>query len=50
VGIPKDLDVRKTQSLGLKLVTVLVEDQLRGRIRLDVRKGTKFLIRFKMEC
>ena len=49
VGIPKDLDVRKTKSLGLKLVTVLVEDQLCGKIRLDVRKGTKFLIRFKME-
>jgi len=47
VGMPKDLDFRETDSLGLKLVTILAEDQLGGKIFLDRRKGTKFRIRFK---
>lgn len=47
VGIPKDFDFRKTETMGLSLVTILIEDQLRGKIRLDRRRGTKFHIRFK---
>lgn len=47
VGIPKDFNFRKTETLGLSLVTILIEDQLRGKIRLDRRRGTKFLISFK---
>jgi PAS domain S-box-containing protein len=47
VGFPSDLDFRKTESLGLRLVTVLAEDQLHGKIELDRRRGTKFNIKFK---
>jgi PAS domain S-box-containing protein len=47
VGIPCDVDFRKTESLGLRLVTILVENQLKGKIDLDRSKGTEFNITFK---
>ena len=47
VGIPKDFDIKTTKTLGLRLVTILIEDQLMGKCELDRRKGTKFRIRFK---
>ncbi len=46
-GIPKDLDFRKTESLGLQLVTDLAELQLEGKISLNRTDGTEFQIRFK---
>lgn len=47
VGIPYDVDFRKTESLGLRLVTMLVENQLKGKIDLDRSKGTEFNIKFQ---
>ena len=47
IGIPEDLDFRNTKSLGLHLVTILAEDQLRGEIKLDRNKGTEFQIKLK---
>lgn len=47
VGIPSDMDFRKTESLGLHLVTILVENQLKGKIDLDRSKGTEFNIKFQ---
>jgi len=47
VGIPKDFDIKTTKTLGLRLVTILIEDQLMGKCELDGRQGTKFRIRFK---
>ncbi|MFA4934858.1 MAG: PAS domain S-box protein [Candidatus Methanoperedens sp.] len=47
IGIPEDIDFRKTETLGLQLVTILVESQLHGEIYLDRSKGTEFKIRFK---
>lgn len=47
IGIPQGLDFRKSESLGLQLVTTLVEDQLEGEIDLDRTAGTEFKIRFK---
>ncbi len=46
VGLPKKVDFRKTDSLGLHLVNLLAEDQLHGDIKLDRKKGTSFHIRF----
>lgn len=46
VGLPKDLDFRNTDSLGLQLVMDLVE-QLGGSIELDRDGGTTFKIGFK---
>jgi two-component sensor histidine kinase len=47
VGLPREVDFRKTESLGLHLVAILAEDQLRGEIKVDRMKGTCFQIRFK---
>ncbi|MBI5409631.1 MAG: sensor histidine kinase [Nitrospirae bacterium] len=46
-GIPEGFDVSKTKSLGLQLVSNLVEHQLQGRLELHREKGTEFRIRFK---
>lgn len=41
IGIPEDLDWRNTPSLGLRLVTTLV-DQMNGTVELDRSTGTVF--------
>jgi len=46
IGIPLDFDLRNAQSLGLKLVNLLIE-QIGGKLELDRSKGTKFKIRFR---
>jgi PAS domain S-box-containing protein len=46
VGIPDSLDFRNTQSLGLHIVNLLVENQLHGEITLNKGKGTEFRIKF----
>jgi PAS domain S-box-containing protein len=47
IPFPQDIDFRKTQTLGLQLVTSLVK-QIDGNIELDKRKGTKFIITFNI--
>jgi two-component sensor histidine kinase len=45
VGISEDLDIENLDSLGLQLVTTLV-DQLDGELELKRDNGTEFFIRF----
>ena len=45
VGFPEGFDIKKTSSLGLQLVSILVE-QLSGDMRIKSEKGTSFLINF----
>jgi two-component sensor histidine kinase len=45
IGFPAGLDFRHTESLGLQLVSALV-DQLEGTVRLDTSAGTRFEIVF----
>ncbi|MDR4505994.1 MAG: ammonium transporter [Candidatus Scalindua sp.] len=47
VGISEELDLSNTQSLGLRLITNLAENQLQGKIEIDRKQGTKFQITFK---
>ena len=47
VGIPKKVDIRKSESMGLMLINILV-GQLKGKIKLNRRGGTEFKIRFKV--
>jgi len=47
IGVPKDLDFRNTESLGLRLITNLTEKQLQGKVELNRNKGTEFQIKFK---
>lgn len=44
-GFPPDIDFRETDTLGMQLVTNLVE-QLSGTIELVRGRGTEFIIRF----
>jgi two-component sensor histidine kinase len=46
VGIPKDLNIKETNTLGLQLVTTLVE-QIDAELKLETTKGTIFTITFK---
>ena len=46
IGFPQELDFMNTPSLGMQLVTALVE-QLEGTIELKRGEGTKFTIAFK---
>ena len=47
VGIPDTINFRTTETLGLRLVTILAEDQLNGEITLVKNKGTEFCITFQ---
>jgi two-component sensor histidine kinase len=46
IGIPKGVDFRHTDSLGLKLVMALT-NQLAGVVELDIANGTTFKITFR---
>ncbi|MCB9361774.1 MAG: sensor histidine kinase, partial [Flavobacteriales bacterium] len=46
VGFPKNINFRETNSLGLQLVTTLVE-QIDGTIEMINKKGTTYTIKFK---
>jgi len=46
IGFPNDLDFNNTESLGLELVNLLV-NQLDGIINLERKEGTEFIIKFK---
>lgn len=48
IGIPDEVDIYKTDSLGLKLVTNLVQQQLKGEIQVIRDNGTEFIIEFKI--
>lgn len=45
IGIPNDLDLEKTNSIGLHLVDLLVK-QLNGQIQVESKQGTKIIITF----
>lgn len=45
IGLPDKIDFKNTKTLGLQLVTTLVE-QLGGTIEVDTKRGTTFKIKF----
>jgi PAS domain S-box-containing protein len=45
IGIPEKTDFKNSDTLGLQLVNILV-DQLNGTIELKIGKGTEFIIKF----
>ena len=49
IGISPNLDWKNTNTLGLKLVRTLVENQLDGTIDMESTNGTKFIIKFNIE-
>jgi two-component sensor histidine kinase len=46
VGIPKDIDIRNTESLGWQLIIGLGESQLGGKIEVNIENGTEIKVRF----
>lgn len=46
IGLPESFDIKNTESLGLWLVNILVNDQLDGSLTIDRNSGTRFSIRF----
>lgn len=48
IGIPKEIDLKKTESLGLKLVTILAENQLEGDLDITNNNGTTCSVSFDM--
>jgi two-component sensor histidine kinase len=47
VGIPADMNILKTKSLGMKIMHKLVQ-QIDGELQNDFSNGTKFTITFKI--
>jgi PAS domain S-box-containing protein len=47
IGMPEEMDFRNSESLGLRLVSTLSENQLQGEIQLNRGEGTEFQVRFK---
>ncbi|MBN1223977.1 MAG: PAS domain S-box protein [Candidatus Aminicenantes bacterium] len=45
IGLPDDLDILKTDTLGMQLVTSLVE-QLNGSLEVDGKSGTSYRVTF----
>jgi len=45
VGFPEGLDFRKTETLGMQIISTLVE-QIDGRLELSRKKGTAFQLEF----
>jgi PAS domain S-box-containing protein len=48
VGFPESLDFRKTETLGMQIIAMLV-DQLDGQVELDRHQGTSFKIVFETQ-
>ncbi|KAF5411954.1 MAG: hypothetical protein C5S47_02545 [Candidatus Methanogasteraceae archaeon] len=49
VGLPDGFDINATGTLGMRLVRILVEDQLRGRLLVSGCEGTTFNIEFDID-
>ncbi|MFH1942844.1 MAG: PAS domain S-box protein [bacterium] len=46
-GLPEGVDFHDADTLGFRLVKILVEDQLRGKLSVERDAGTKLQIKFK---
>ena len=47
IGIPENLDIKKAESLGLRMITNLTERSLHGKVMINIDNGTEFKIIFK---
>jgi two-component sensor histidine kinase len=42
------VDIKKVDSLGLQMVNLLTEKQLKGKLKLNRERGTQFKISFNL--
>jgi len=47
IGISPEFDIAKVDTLGLKLVRNIIQQQLKGKIQIKRDNGTEFIIEFK---
>jgi PAS domain S-box-containing protein len=47
IGMPEDINLDRTGSLGLTIVRTLVVTQIKGKLEMKTQNGTSFTIRFK---
>ena len=47
IGLPPEIDLSKTQTLGLKLVNFLARHQMRAKVEVNSTAGTEFIFRFR---
>lgn len=47
VGFPENFDFKRVSSLGVRLITNLVERQLKGTLEVDIHGSPEFRICFK---
>ncbi len=47
IGLPDSLDIKKAESLGLRMITNLTERSLHGKVNINKGDGTEFQIIFK---
>jgi two-component sensor histidine kinase len=47
VGLPGDLDISTTKTLGLKLVRFLAKHQMKSSVEAHSHEGTEFRFRFR---
>jgi len=48
IGMPEEIDIYTADSLGLKLMRNLVQEQLMGKIQVERTEGTEIFIEFKI--
>ena len=46
IGIPADVDLRKSESLGISMMFSLIDDQLKGNVIYRVDNGLKWQLKF----
>ena len=44
IGLPADFDLDKAQTLGMRLVSILIRNQLDGEFRFESNDGARFII------
>ncbi len=49
IGLPRGISVENATTLGLRLVSILIQTQLKGTVQLNRKGGTEFIIRFKRQ-
>jgi len=45
IGLPKRIDLQKTNSLGINLIKTLIGNQIGGSVKVENGSGTKFIIK-----
>jgi len=48
IGLPDDLDHRRTSTLGMRIISLLIENQLEGAWHMSNSNGARFFIKWPL--